>query len=89
MRPIIGKSIVRHVIKRVRIIEAVAAIFDGILGHLPRVIVCSVREGSFQVWWVDDILRSGRKAEPRLRKAGVAMCGIANSLAGIAARFLA
>ena len=59
---------------RVRSIEAVAAIVDGILRHLPLVIICSAKEGSWGVWWVDDILGSGIKAEPRLKKAGVAVC---------------
>ena len=76
MRPIIGNSIVvRYMsIIRVRGIEAVVAIVNGILRHLPLVIVCSVKDRSWGVWWVDDILASGKKAEPCLRKAGVAVC---------------
>ena len=57
---------------RVRGIEAVVTIVNGILGHLPLVIGC-VKEGSWGVWWADDILESGRKAEPCLGKAGVAV----------------
>ena len=69
MRPIISHSIVvPHIIKGVRIIEAVAAIVDGILRHFLLVLFCSVKVESCGVWWVDDIL------EPRLGKAGVAVC---------------
>ena len=74
MRSIIGKSaIVPHIIIRVCSIEAVAAIVDGILRHLPLVIVCSVKEGSCGAWWIDDILGSGRKAGSVIRKEGVAV----------------
>jgi len=49
-----GKStVVPHVIKRVRIVEAAVALIDGILGH-PRVsIVCFVEEEELWVWLVD------------------------------------
>ena len=59
---------------RVRSIKAVVTIVNGILRHLPLGIVSSVKEGSCGVWRIDDILESGRKAEPYLTKAGVAVC---------------
>ena len=74
MWPIIGKSaVVPHIIIRVCSIEAVAAIVDGILRHLPLVIVRSVKEESCGVWQVDDIFGSGRKAGSVIRKEGAAL----------------
>ena len=61
MRAIIGKSAVVPHIKRVRIIEAVVPIVDGILRHLVLLIVSSAQEGSWGVWWDDDIPGNGRK----------------------------
>ena len=45
MGSIIGNStVVPHIIKRVRIIEAVAIIMDSLLGHLLLVDVFTIRE---------------------------------------------
>ena len=62
MRPIIDKSaVVPHFIKRVRSIEAVAAIVEGILRHLHLVIFRSVKEEEFLSRLVDDAPSSGKK----------------------------
>ena len=62
MGPIVCEGTVVPHIKRVRIIEAVVTIVDGILGHLPPFIARSVEKEEFLNMVVDDILGRGRNA---------------------------
>ena len=63
MRPIIGDSIGddHFLVIIVCSIEAVGALIDGILSHLPLACVRSVEAG-YRAHLVDNILAGGRKA---------------------------
>ena len=54
MRPVIGKSIVRH-IKRVCIIGEVVIMVDGMLRHLEPFIVRFVEKEKLVIIVVDDV----------------------------------